>query len=180
MKRKGKSLLDYPALPYPDHVHEAFITNRLIAEEMQYDIDFLKEEKDRLVRMLNEEQRAAYHSIMAALDSDKGQVFFLYGYGGTGKTFVWKTLSAALRSMREIVLNVASSGIASLLLPGGRTAHSKFAIPLNLNEDSTCNIKQGSELAELIQKTKLIIWDEAPMMHRYFNNLHIYCISIYI
>ena len=84
--------------------------------------------------------------------------FFVYGYGGTGKTFVWGTLSAALRSKGEIVLNVASSGISSLLLPDGRTAHSRFAIPLNPDEDSTCNIKQGSHLAELIIKCKLIIW----------------------
>ncbi|CAH9110176.1 unnamed protein product, partial [Cuscuta epithymum] len=84
-----------------------------------------------------------------------------------GKTFIWKTLSAALRSKGEIVLNVASSGIASLLLPGGRTAHSRFAIPININEDSTCNIKQGSQLAGLIRACKLIIWDEAPMVHKH-------------
>ncbi|XP_074575299.1 uncharacterized protein LOC141831797 [Curcuma longa] len=62
---------------------------------------------------------------------------------------------------------IASSGIASLLLPGGRTAHSRFAIPFNPNEESTCNIKQGSPLAELIVKAKLIIWDEAPMTHKF-------------
>nr|XP_048318610.1 uncharacterized protein LOC125418353 [Ziziphus jujuba var. spinosa] len=33
--------------------------------------------------------------------------------------------------------------------------------------DSTCNIKQDSPPAELIVKTELIIWDEAPMMNRY-------------
>ncbi|XP_019152454.1 PREDICTED: uncharacterized protein LOC109149248 [Ipomoea nil] len=57
--------------------------------------------------------------------------------------------------------------MASLLLPGGRTTHFRFAIPLSLNEDSTCNISQGSDLAELIIKSKLIIWDEAPMMHKH-------------
>lgn len=49
--------------------------------------------------------------------------------------------SVALRSKGEIDLNVASSGITYLLLPG-RTAHSHFKIPINVNEDSTCNIKQ--------------------------------------
>ncbi|XP_073154173.1 uncharacterized protein [Henckelia pumila] len=67
----------------------------------------------------------------------------------------------------EIVLNVASSGIVSLLLPGGRTTHSRFAILFNPNEESTCNIKQGSLLVELIEKSKLIIWDEASMMHKF-------------
>ncbi|GKE18153.1 ATP-dependent DNA helicase PIF1-like protein, partial [Tanacetum coccineum] len=85
----------------------------------------------------------------------------------TCKTFVWKTLSAAIRRRRDIVLNVASSGIAALLLPGGRTTHSRFAIPINVNEDSTCCINIESDLAGLIRKTKLIIWDEAPMVNKH-------------
>ncbi|XP_019198210.1 PREDICTED: ATP-dependent DNA helicase PIF4-like, partial [Ipomoea nil] len=84
-----------------------------------------------------------------------------------GKTFLWRALSSALRSKGDIVLNVASSGIASLLLPGGRTAHSRFSIPIAVNEDSTCNISQSSPLAQLIMQSKLIIWDEAPMMHKF-------------
>nr|XP_043633113.1 ATP-dependent DNA helicase PIF1-like [Erigeron canadensis] len=83
------------------------------------------------------------------------------------KTYIWKTLSSAIRSKGEIVLNVASSGIASLLLEGGRTAHSRFRIPININEDSFCSITPDSDLAALIVKTRLIIWDEAPMMHRH-------------
>ncbi|KAH1246587.1 hypothetical protein GmHk_06G016637 [Glycine max] len=86
---------------------------------------------------------------------------------GSGKTFIWKTLTSALRSQRQIVLTVASSGIASLLLPRGRTAHSKFKIPVPTFDDSICNIDQGSELAELLKVTKLIIWDEAPMAHKF-------------
>ncbi|KAI3827208.1 hypothetical protein L1987_01280 [Smallanthus sonchifolius] len=83
------------------------------------------------------------------------------------KTFLWKTLSSAIRCKGEIVLNVASSGIASLLLSGGRTAHSRFHIPLNLNEDSLCHIKSNSDVANLLKETKLIIWDEAPMVHKH-------------
>jgi len=51
------------------------------------------------------------------------------------------------------------------LLPGERTAHSKFKIPVTTFENSTCNIEGGSELAQLLKYTKLIIWDEAPMVH---------------
>ncbi|XP_012836159.1 PREDICTED: ATP-dependent DNA helicase PIF1-like [Erythranthe guttata] len=72
-----------------------------------------------------------------------------------------------VRSKGEIVINVASSGIASLLLPGGRTAHSRFGLPINVHESSTCSILQKSPQAELFIRAKLIIWDEAPMMHRY-------------
>lgn len=42
---------------------------------------------------------------------------FPYGYGRTGKTFIWKKISAAIRSKGEIVLIIASSGIVTLLIP---------------------------------------------------------------
>lgn len=41
---------------------------------------------------------------------------------------MWNTLSTVLRSNRDIILNVASSGIACLLLPGGGTIHSRYKI----------------------------------------------------
>jgi hypothetical protein len=66
-----------------------------------------------------------------------------------------------------IAIAVASSGIAALLLVGGRTAHSTFKIPINIDADSTCNVPLGSDIAELIQHAKLIIWDEAPMAHKH-------------
>ena len=82
------------------------------------------------------------------------------------KTFIWKTLASSLRANKKIVIMVASSGIASLLFLGGRTAHSKFKIYVPIFEDSTCNIHQGSQLADLLNEASPIIWDEAPMTHK--------------
>jgi len=104
---------------------------------------------------------------MQVVIEEKGGMFFLYGYGGTGKTYMWRTLASALRAKKKIVLTVASSGIASLLLPSGRTAHSKFRIRVPTLDDSVCNITQGSDLAELLKVTSLIIWEEAPMAHKF-------------
>ncbi|GJQ97788.1 ATP-dependent DNA helicase PIF1-like protein [Tanacetum coccineum] len=55
-------------------------------------------------------------------------------------------MSATCLLQGGIVLNVASSGIATLLLEGGRTAHLQFSIPINVVEDSMCNIVADSEL----------------------------------
>ena len=49
---------------------------------------------------------------------------------------------------------------------GGRTAHSRFHIPIDVHSTSTCHIRVDSPLAELIQNTSLIIWDEAPMAQK--------------
>ena len=94
---------------------------------------------------------------MAAIEDNKGGVFFVYGYGGTGKTFLWKTLSTSIRSKGQIVLTVASSSIASLLLTRCRTTHSCFGIPLNLTENSICSINRDSDASKLLKQTSLII-----------------------
>ncbi|XP_019182121.1 PREDICTED: uncharacterized protein LOC109177263 [Ipomoea nil] len=165
--QQNKSLKDYPPMPTPSTDNSRLFQNRLVFEELSYDSEQLKADSEVLCAKLTEEQGLIYDTVTKDIENKKGGLFFVYGYGGTGKTFMWRALSAAVRCKGQIILNVASSGIASLLLPGGRTAHSRFAIPIAINEDSTCNIKQGSDLAELLIKTSLIIWDEAPMMHKH-------------
>ena len=104
---------------------------------------------------------------MDAVNKKRAGVFFLHGYGGTGKTFMWRTLSSALRLQQNFFLTVASSDIASLLLPGGRTTHSKFKIPVPTLDNSTCNIDKNNEHSQLFEATDVIIWDEASMSHKY-------------
>ena len=67
---------------------------------------------------------------------------------------------------KKIVLCVTSSGITSLLLSGGQTAHSWFKIPIPINEASICNIKKDVLWHEILLHTSLIIWDEVPMQHQ--------------
>ena len=99
-----------------------------------------------------------FNTLIDAINVGKsGVFFFLYWYDGIGKTCIWKALTSFLQSKGRIVLIVASNGIASTLLPRGRIAHSKFAILIEINEDSTCNIRQGSAQVELLKKIDLII-----------------------
>jgi len=113
----GRSLKDYPSLPQLDLSDVHTFNNRFIVDELQYNKEEMAKEHDSLFKALNDEQIHVYQDIMTAVLSKKRGFFFLYGYSGIGKTFMWKTLSAALRSQGMIVLNVASSGIAYLLLP---------------------------------------------------------------
>ncbi|XP_057455303.1 uncharacterized protein LOC130746629 isoform X1 [Lotus japonicus] len=163
----GKSLKDYPCIPFLVLFDECQYENKFVADELNYDKSQMTILHTSLMKSLNIEQHKIYNIIMKAVLSDSGGMYFLYGFGGTGKTYLWNTLSAAIRAQGLIVLNVASSGIASLLLPGGRTAHSRFSIPISINDCSTCNVVQGSLKAELLQQTSLIIWDEAPMSNRF-------------
>uniref|UniRef100_A0A6N2KK71 ATP-dependent DNA helicase n=1 Tax=Salix viminalis TaxID=40686 RepID=A0A6N2KK71_SALVM len=148
---KNATLQDHN-LSMPDGQLLKEITNKLLREELNYDLIELKNQHSLDFASLNHGQRA---------------LIFVHGHGGIGKTFLWHTIINRLRSEGLIVLAVASSGIASLLLPNGRTTHSRFKIPLAIDESSTCAIKKNTHLSNLLQKTSLIVWDEAPMINRF-------------
>jgi len=141
-------------------LHEFGIANDLISEQRDWDQDALRQSAAVMEVALNAGQRAAYQIIMTALATGRHQSFFLHGPGGTGKTYLYRLLCNYMRAEGKIVLCVASSGIAALLLPGGRTSHSRFRIPLDIAPGSVCGIKKNSPEADLIRETSLIIWDE--------------------
>jgi hypothetical protein len=165
-ERRGRTINEFN-LPRATVYSSQESVNRLFDEELNYDADTLAIESQRLIAQLNSEQRCAIDSIVETVLADKLGFFFVSGYEGTGKTFLWNSIITYLRGHRKIVLSVASSGVASLLLPGGHTAHSHFKIPYDdLDEGTTCNIKCGTMLCELIQVASLVIWDEALMTHK--------------
>ncbi|CAN1317209.1 ATP-dependent DNA helicase PIF1 [Linum perenne] len=92
---------------------------------------------------LNEAQLSAYVQVMNSIDSSSGGLFFLYGHGGTGKTYLYNAIISTIRSR-----------------------DSQFKIPIEVHHTSTCSIKRGTELADQICRADIIVWDEAPMVHR--------------
>jgi len=165
----NKSLRDWPDMPQVQQEWADAIQNPLIARERDYDpVEEAQLAQERIL-LLNLDQRAAFDAIKNAVESKSGQCFFLHGPGGTGKTYIYNTLCHFLRGKGLIVICVASSGIAALLLIGGRTSHSVFKIPIEIHETSVCNIRKNSVLADLIRAADLVIWDEAPMQHRHIH-----------
>ncbi|XP_058187676.1 uncharacterized protein LOC131304451 [Rhododendron vialii] len=123
----------------------------------------LSEDDLRSPALLNAEQAIAYDEILEAVLNRKAKSFFIDGPRGTGKTFLYRALLAQVRSQHLIALATASSGVAASILPNGRTAHSRFKIPINANGKLCCSISKQSGLATLIKQAILIIWDEASM-----------------
>ncbi|KAG5561531.1 hypothetical protein RHGRI_004540 [Rhododendron griersonianum] len=154
-------------MPQPTRNWSVIVGNRLILEHQQLIFDAQHPNANTNVQLLNDEQSSAYTTIVTSVFENKGTTFFLNGGARTGKTFLYNIVATKCRSLGHIVVCVASSGIASLLLIGGRTAHSTFSIPLDVLENSFCSFSKQSLQAELFRNTKLIIWDEVPMQHRY-------------
>ncbi|XP_024007229.1 uncharacterized protein LOC112083434 [Eutrema salsugineum] len=163
LMQNERSLAEFDDMPKPDKAILKDISNMVLRQETQFDEDEERDEHNRLFCTMNKDQREVYDAVMDSIEKGSGRLLFVNGPGGTGKTYLYKTIIGKLRSENRVVIPVASAGIAALLLPGGRTAHSRFKIPLNLTE---CEINPGTVLAGLINKADLIIWDEAPLAHR--------------
>ena len=190
----NKTLLDYN-LPEPERI-QVQSENPLIQLEYRYNRNEQSEICNKLSKCFNHKQNDIYKAIINSLYNDdqkdeqknddqkdeqkncieesyieenciKGKNFiFINAHGGTGKTYVSKALCANVRSRGDIAIVVATSGIASTLLPGGTTAHSRFGIPVPCYSDSSSNINKNSNAAELLKISKIVIWDEAVMANK--------------
>ena len=163
LRLHGKSMADF-GLPSP--------SARRFVEET-FDLQSELDQGMDMYALLNGEQRAIVNLILHACKvdwdherpfSNSGhRLFFMDGPAGTGKTFVYNTIMHIMRGKGKTVFPVALTGIAATLLDGGRTVHSRFKLPVPLNETSTSSIKPGDIAAHQLRNCDLFIWDEAPM-----------------
>ncbi|KAL6540741.1 hypothetical protein OROMI_024624 [Orobanche minor] len=122
------SLINFPGIPIPNENVTSDTENLLILEEMSYNIEEMKAEHAKLYPRLTDERKTVYEKIIAAVDSGKGGLFIVYGHDGTGKTYIWRTLCAALCGRGDIILLVASSGylVDVMRMPDGSCSSSLF------------------------------------------------------
>ncbi|XP_057247317.1 uncharacterized protein LOC104901443 [Beta vulgaris subsp. vulgaris] len=88
---------------------------------------------------LNSAQQKAFDAIIHHVKQGKPDAFFIDGPGGTGKMFLYNALYAEVRLMNQIVLPTATSGIAASNIPSGRTAYSRFKIPIDSDASLACD-----------------------------------------
>ncbi|KAG5579237.1 hypothetical protein H5410_049864 [Solanum commersonii] len=92
----------------------------------------------------------AYNIILDVL-SNKFGAFFIDGPVELGKSFYIGFIS--YRRHKGFIA----------LEPQVESLHSRFKIPIDVNENFTCNISKQSSLASLIRDARLIVWDEISM-----------------
>ncbi|XP_031122581.1 uncharacterized protein LOC116025489 [Ipomoea triloba] len=163
LHKMGKNLYDYNLV---DTFTELDIATTM-THEIMYERSLEVSESDLAgVQKLNACQRAAFDTIIENVFANKGGIYFVDGPAGTGKTFLYRCLLATVRSRGFLALATATSGIAASILPGGRTAHSRFKLPLDGDDKHICNIGKQTAEARLLKECKLILWDEASMANR--------------
>jgi ATP-dependent DNA helicase PIF1 len=142
----------------------------VIREEKDYNVSELAAYVEEVAAQFTEEQQTVFNTINNAVLAELPLQIFIDARGGCGKTFLLNAILDAVRSMEPggcIALATATTGIAADLLHLGRTFHSRFKAPLTAAEDSTLLISGKSSLAKLVKMAKLVLVDEATMLHRY-------------
>jgi hypothetical protein len=168
LRDMGSGLRYFPSMPRAENEWNTIQDNPYISAHLAFDPIRERTAADDHAHKLNDDQVHAYDQILTSIERQLGKIFFVDGPGGTGKTFLYNTLCHRIRGRGLITVCIASSGIAAQLLPGGRTAHSTFAIPVeDLCEDSSCQVDKHSLQADFLRKITLLIWDEAVMQHKY-------------
>lgn len=101
--------------------------------------------------------------------AQNNNAIFVDGPAGTGKTLLLNLITSHVRGdLKGVVLCTASSGIAAQNYPNGMTAHSMFKFPIDLVDDlGHWSVTKRSQRGELIRNADVIIYDEAPMAHKY-------------
>ena len=157
--------------------HARFHKCREVREEINYDQEGMVQQlrialqgEDGSERgKLTPSQLTVYQAVKAAIEGRSGtKQIFLDARGGTGKTYLMNRLLSYVRTLDpdSIALAVAFTGIAAQLLQGGRTYNARFTFPINGGSTTTCSISKGTGLAKCIEKSKMIVWDEAPMSNK--------------
>lgn len=130
LMKNGRSLTDFPTITFNNVNLSISMENIILRKELSYDVNALIVEFESLYPSLNDKQKVIFEKIIELSTNTTGGFFFVNGSGGTGKIFLWKTIICKLWIEKKTCLAVASSTIASLLLYGGRNAHSRFKLPL--------------------------------------------------
>ena len=86
--RSGRSLQEFETMPYPNTLLLRQCNNRILQEELDYDRDSLAVEHIELFNGLNFDQRNIYDAVVDYVLRNKGDFLFVYGHGGTGKTYL--------------------------------------------------------------------------------------------
>ena len=145
--------------------------------EINYDLKVQRAEWQRAEALMknNKQQFEIWKEMKSLIDdgNPKGYYFFVDGPGGTGKTMLFNALLSYVRSKpligaegrHHIAVSVAASGIASLLLRGGRTVHNRFGLGGDVTAATTCNYNIDRDCArtQILRRAEIILWDEASM-----------------
>ena len=165
----GKDLKDF-GLPIPSDQERAVVMAydasmmrrnalpRILREEMCYDRGEQTAAGNAHYEMLTEGQRAVTDHVLDSIQRGESAAIFVHANAGCGKTFTFNTMLEMVRGQGHVALAVAQSGIAATLLQGGRTAHSRFRLPLDPRPTSTCSFSAQSDTAKLIREAYCFGW----------------------
>ncbi|GJY88373.1 DNA helicase [Tanacetum coccineum] len=135
----GKSVTEFGLHPPPQHLLRD-LENKLLMEEKNYKRDLLREEATESVPKLNHDQRKIFDLIISASTANKQELLFVYGHGGTGKTFLFDNNNKFTSIPWEKLFWRVLLFVRHCIPTSASRTHSPFPfkLPLELTDESLC------------------------------------------
>ncbi|KAJ8910343.1 hypothetical protein NQ315_004542 [Exocentrus adspersus] len=131
------------------------------------DVQMERQVADEMLQNLNPEQRVVYDRVLAAVHGGPDHAdryLMVNAAAGSGKSYLFRALIAQLRSEGLSVIVACPTGIAASIFKDGRTIHSTFKLPFDINKTTTSSVTPTSEQGRAIAAASLIIIDEVSMV----------------
>ncbi len=113
----------------------------LTAEELSVETGTMR------ISLNTEQTEKAYNAIIKSVLNHEGKTFIINGPGGTGKSYVYKSVTKKLQSLELSYCACASNGINATLI-GGCTVHNCLEFPWNSNSTvAPCSTPTGRQQA---------------------------------
>ena len=96
LKANGRILKNIDGMPTPEGNYTAHFGNSLIADQLNYNQVELVQEAEKLLSFMTSEQRDIFNKIMNLVSNNEPSLYFVYGYGGTSKTYLWRSFTSTL------------------------------------------------------------------------------------
>ena len=124
LARSGKITADY-GFPLPRAFNVDAHRTRELRAERNYDQTHEESEAARMAAFMHDypEHLYAYLELACAFDNREATIFFVDDPGGSNKSFLFEVFLHYARGRGEIAAACVWSGLATTLLPGGRTCH---------------------------------------------------------
>jgi hypothetical protein len=120
---------------------------------------------DRLIERVM--RRSAYGNHHQNIERVPAEHLLVLGGPGVGKTHFVKRLILELEGMGHSLVSVAFTGVAACNIPGGRTIHSVFGIPMKASESrklAPLGAEQAYVLKVFVQNCSFLLIDEISMV----------------
>ena len=158
----GKTTVDFNLSLVDEDIIMDF--NKIQHQNLDNNADLIHQFDYNSVSKLNTGQKLIFDAIIESFQSYRrgknGDMFYLAGFGGTGKSFLINCINQAIKKQKGNVLITSWSGMVAAMFESGRTMHNTFGLSVPCIDNTVPSVTAYSSRGKRLLDADVIIIDE--------------------